>query len=126
MSAENPWTLGTLMRAAYPGILDLSHATGKKMGVFPRMLKSNPLWVYFQMYSPENTRYLPKACWIPAWNSLRQPGASGVAFGAEQARSGFNTALLHPMLDTIRFSLKGVSSTRAYEMRSTVLLALML
>jgi hypothetical protein len=26
------------------------------------------------MYSPEKTMYFPKACWKPAWNSLRQPG----------------------------------------------------
>ena len=30
------------------------------------------------MYSPEKTRYLPKACSSPAWNSLRQPGLNGV------------------------------------------------
>src|SRR5246127_2275904 len=111
--AENPWMFGTLTRPANPGILELCHATGKKMGVLPRMLKSYPLCVYFQMYSPEKTRYFPNACCNPAWNSLRQPGLTGVKPGAAQPRSGFKTGLSHPMLDTIRFSLKGVSSTRA-------------
>src|ERR1700739_1831152 len=76
--AENPCRFGTLMRPAYPGIFERSHSTGNVIGVFPRMLKSYPLCVYFQMYSPEKTRYRPNACWMPAWNSLRQPGARGV------------------------------------------------
>src|ERR1700724_1776409 len=109
MSAENPWKFGTLTRPANPGILDLSHAMGKKIGVLPRMLKSYALWVYFQMYSPEKTRYFPKACCNPAWNSLRQPGLNGVAPGDEQASSGFRTGSAQPMLESTRFSLNGVS-----------------
>jgi hypothetical protein len=66
MSAEKPCRLGTLTRPANPGIFDVSQAMGKKMGVLPSMLKSYALWVYFQMYSPENTTYLPKACCNPA------------------------------------------------------------
>src|SRR5881227_72522 len=89
--ADKPWKFGTLTRPANPGIFEWSHAMGKKMGVFPRMLKSYALWVYFQMYSPEKTRYLPNACCIPTWNSFRQPGLKGVAFGAEQPSSGFST-----------------------------------
>src|SRR6266566_2388171 len=111
ISAENPWRFGTLTRPANPGILDLCHATGNVIGVLPRMLKSYPLWVYFQMYSPENTRYFPKACCSPAWNSLRHPGLNGVAFGAEQPSRGFKTGESHPTLVSTRFSLKGVSST---------------
>src|SRR5581483_2268136 len=113
ISAEKPCRFGTLTRPAKPGILDLSHAIGKKIGVFPRMLKSYALWVYFQMYSPEKTTYLPNACCNPAWNSLRQPGLKGVVPDAEQPSKGFRTALLQPTLATTRFSLKGVSSTRA-------------
>src|ERR1700686_4079894 len=108
ISAVNPWKVGTLTRPANPGILELSHAMGKKMGVLPRMLKSYALWVYFQMYSPEKTKYFPAACCNPAWNSLRHPGASGVVFAAAQPRSGFKTGLSHPMLETMRFSLNGV------------------
>src|ERR1700751_4464833 len=78
MRAENPWKFGTLTSPANPGILEVCHATGKKIGGLPRMLKSYPLCVYFQMYSTENTKYFPKACWMPGWNSLRQPGLTGV------------------------------------------------
>jgi hypothetical protein len=126
MSAENPCKFGMLTRPANPGILDLSQAIGKKIGVFPRTLKSYALWVYFQMYSPENTRYFPSACCNPAWNSLRQPGLKGVVPVEAQPSSGFNTGLSQPKLATIRFSLKGVSSTLAYEARRTVLVRLML
>ena len=45
---------------------------------------------------------------------------------AEHPSSGFRTALLHPTLDTIRFSLNGVSNVRAYDARKIVLLRLML
>src|ERR1041385_6638394 len=75
---QHPGPAWMLTRPANPGILDLSHAIGKKIGVFPRMLKSYALCVYFQMYSPEKTKYLPTACCNPAWNSLRQPGLRGV------------------------------------------------
>src|SRR5437660_2801493 len=126
MSAEKPCRFGMLTRPANPGIFDLSHAMGKKIGVLPRMLKSYALWVYFQMYSPENTRYLPTACCNPAWNSLRQPGLKGVVPEEAHPSSGFNTGLSQPTLATIRFSLKGVSSTLAYEARKTVLVRLML
>jgi hypothetical protein len=44
------------------------------MGVLPKTLKSKASCVYFQMYSPSTTRYLPKACCRPTWNSLRWPG----------------------------------------------------
>src|ERR1700733_4538032 len=126
-SAENPCRLGTLTRPAYPGIFDRSHSTGNVIGVLPRTLKSYPLCVYFQIYSPENTRYFPNACSSPAWNSLRHPGASGVGWPASKhPSSGFSTALLQPSLDRIKFSLNGVSSTRAYETLSTVLVFLML
>src|SRR4051812_47108667 len=90
-SAEKPCRFGTLTRPANPGILDLSHAMGKKIGVFPRTLKSYALWVYFQMYSPENKTYFPKPCCNPAWNSFRHPGPSGVAPAAAHPSSGFNT-----------------------------------
>src|SRR5208337_892227 len=39
-SAENPWKSGTLTRMAYPGILELCHPTGKKIGVAASVLKS--------------------------------------------------------------------------------------
>src|ERR1700739_4831043 len=91
INAEKPWKLGTLTRPAYPGILELCHSMGNVIGVEPRMLKSYPLWVYFQMYSPEKTRYLPKACWKPAWNSFRQPGRNGVTPAPLHPSSGFNT-----------------------------------
>src|SRR5258708_3899910 len=110
IKAEKTRKFGTLTRPANPGILELCHAMGKKIGVFPRMLKSYPSCVYFQMYSPEKTRYRPNACWIPAWNSLRQPGVN--AAGTHGTRSAI-TAELHPVLERTKFSLKGVSNSRA-------------
>src|SRR5215472_7164281 len=83
-SAEKPCRLGTLTRPAKPGIFDLSHAIGKKIGVFPRILKSYALCVYFQTYSPEKTTYRPKDCSSPARNSLRHPGLKGVDPDAAQ------------------------------------------
>src|SRR5215470_8134908 len=115
--AANPWKLGTLIRPAKPGIFDRSHSTGNAIGELPRTLKSKALWVYFQMYSPEKTRYFPMACSRPAWNSLRHPGARGVAFEVAHPSSGFNTGLSQPTLATIRFSLKGVSKILAYDTR---------
>src|SRR6266481_2584172 len=124
--AENPWMFGTLTRPATAGILELCHSMGKVSGVAPNTPKSYALWVYFQMYSPEKTRYRPNACCRPTWNSLRQPGLNGVAAFEEQTRSGFSTGSAHPMLERIKFSLNGVSSIRAYETRSTVLVFLTL
>src|ERR1039458_3118777 len=113
MSAEKPWISGTLTRPAYPGILELCHSMGNVIGVLPSTLKSYPLCVYFEIHSPEKTRYLPNACSIPAWNSLRKPGLRGLTTGAVQRSSGAKTALPHPMLESIRFSLKGDSRLRA-------------
>src|SRR5271168_833192 len=105
---------------------------GYVMGVFPSTLKSNALCVYFQMYSPSTTRYFPKACSRPAWNSLRWPGLSGGTDdethwppATDDWRSKI-TGLLQPVLARIRFSLNGVSIVRAYETRSTVFVGLML
>src|SRR6266566_2101538 len=126
MSAENPWKLGTLTRPANPGILELCHSIGNVSGVLPKTPKSYALWVYFQTYSPEKTRYRPNACCSPTWNSLRQPGLKGVAVFEEHTRSGFSTGSAHPVLESTRFSLNGVSSIRAYEARRTVLVFLML
>jgi hypothetical protein len=86
---------------------------GKVIGVLPSTLKSKALWVYFQMYSPLTTAYLPKACWKPAWNSLRNPGARVFEKFDEQSSSGLSTGFEQPWLDSTRFSLKGVSSVRA-------------
>src|SRR5215831_1262857 len=96
--AENPWKLGTLIRPAKPGIFDRSHSTGKAIGELPRTLKSKALWVYFQMYSPEKTRYLPTACSRPAWNSLRPPGLRGVSPKELQPRRGLSTGFAQPRL----------------------------
>src|SRR5271155_1473632 len=106
---------------AYPGIFDFAHSIGYVIGVLPTTLKSNALWVYFQMYSPSRTKYFPKACCRPAWNSLRKPGAIGVRELDVQLRSpvpgmpswGPRTALLQPMLESTRFSLNGDSRVRA-------------
>jgi len=113
ISAENPWTSGTLTRPAYPGIFELCHSMGNVIGVLPSTLKSKPLCVYFEIHSPEKTRYFPKACSRPAWNSLRKPTLKGFVANEEQRSSGFRTALAHPMLERIRFSLKGDSRVRA-------------
>ena len=86
---------------------------GKVIGVLPSTLKSNALCVYFQIYSPLTTTLLPKACCKPAWNSLRKPGSSVPDTPGEQASSGASTAFEHPVLDSTRFSLNGVSSVRA-------------
>src|ERR1700756_5741064 len=118
--------LGTLTRPANPGILELCHSIGNVSGVAPNTPKSYALCVYFQMYSPEKTRYLPNACCSPAWNSLRQPGLKGVTAFVKQTRRGFSTGSAHPVLESTRFSLKGVSSIRAYDTRRTVLVFLML
>src|SRR5208337_1810252 len=128
-NAVRPCVFGTLARIAYPGIFDLAHSTGKKIGESPSMLKSKPLCVYFQMYSPSTTRYLLRACWRPTWNSLRAPGLSGVVLTqglTVDDMSALITGSVHPLLARIRFSLKGVSMMRAYEARSTVLVFLTL
>src|ERR1700757_3818707 len=118
--------LGTLTRPAIPGILELCHSIGNVSGVAPNTPKSYALCVYFQMYSPEKTRYRPNACCSPTWNSLRHPGLKGVAALDTQNKSGFSTGSAHPVLERIRFSLNGVSSNRAYEARRTVLVLLTL
>ena len=46
-SAVNPWRSGTLMRIAYPGILELCQPIGKKIGVAASTLKSYAVCVYF-------------------------------------------------------------------------------
>src|SRR5271156_3775005 len=107
------WKLGTSARSASPGTFELCQSIGKVMGVLPRTLKSNALCVYFQMYSPLNTTFFPKACCRPAWNSLRNPGCSVPCTPAEQESRGDNTALAQPWLESTRFSLNGVSSVRA-------------
>ena len=116
MNADSPWKFGMLPRMAYPGIFELSHSMGKVIGVLPSTLKSYALCVYFQMYSASTTKYLPKACSKPAWNSLRQPGLSGVVdtHGLMVLdMSALITGSLHPRLESTRFSLNGVSSVRA-------------
>src|ERR1700749_803885 len=107
-NAVKLWELGVSARRAKRGILELCQSMGKVMGVLPRTLKSKALCVYFQMYSPLMTAFLPKACWKPAWNSLRKPGCRLPDTPGVQASSGERTALLHPSLDRTRFSLKGV------------------
>src|SRR5580704_6022135 len=113
ISAEKPCRFGTLTRPAYPGILELCHSIGKVIGVLPSTLKSYPLCVYFEIHSPEKTRYRPKACSSPAWNSLRKPGLNAPLDKPVQASSGARTGLLHPVLESIRFSLNGDSRVRA-------------
>src|ERR1035438_9389549 len=98
---------------------------GKVMGVLPRMLKSKALCVYFQMYSPLTTTFLPKACCRLAWNSLRKPGLSVPDTPGVQRSRGARTVFEHPLLDSTRFSLNGVSRVRAYETLSTVLVGWM-
>src|SRR6267142_2828378 len=72
------------------------------------------------MYSPEKTKYRPTLCSTPAWNSFRHPGLNGVRFGALQPSKGFRTASPHPMLESTRFSLKGVSSARVGDAKNRV------
>src|SRR5580658_3693766 len=108
--ALKPRIFGTSARMAKPGILELCQSMGKVMGVLPRTLKSKALWVYFQMYSPLTTACFPKACCKPAWNSLRKPGSSVPETPAEHKSNGASTAFEHPLFDSTRFSLKGVSS----------------
>ena len=86
------------------------------MGVLPSTLKSKALCVYFQMYSPLTTDAcrMPAARWretrsgSPAEDSQRHAGDA-----AEHTSSGASTALAHPLLESTRFSLNGVSSVRA-------------
>src|SRR5271154_556189 len=111
--AERLWKLGTSTRRAKPGIFELCQSMGKVIGVLPRTLKSKALWVYFQMYSPLKTIFLPKACCKPAWNSLRKPGCSVPCTPGVQESRGDNTSLAQPWLESTRFSLNGVSSVRA-------------
>src|ERR1700758_3134924 len=101
------WKLGTLALSAKPGIFELCQSIGNVIGVLPSTLKSKELCVYFQMYSPPTTAYLPKACWNPAWNSLRNPGCRIPTTPGVQAKRGERTSLAHPWLDRTRFSLNG-------------------
>src|SRR5580698_4023012 len=116
MNAESPWKFGMVPRTAKPGIFELAHSIGKVIGESPSTLKSYALCVYFQMYSPSSTKYFPKACESPAWNSLRQPGLSGVVLTHGVIVDAMMAAItwsLHPRLERTRFSLNGVSSVRA-------------
>src|ERR1039458_131657 len=102
---------------------------GRVMGLVPNTLKSYPLWVYFQMYSPLKTKYLLKACCSPAWNSLRKPGVRGEVVQAKpwaRVMIALTTRSEHAVPERIRFSLKGLSSVRAYEICNTVFVGLML
>src|SRR3984957_3198298 len=119
-NAERLWKFGTSARRAKPGIFELCQSIGNVIGVLPSTLKSKALWVYFQMYSPLKTKCLPKPCCSPAWNSLRKPGCRIVETPGEHASSGLRTALPQPTLESTRFSLNGVSSVRAYDVRNTV------
>src|SRR5215471_8004612 len=81
------------------------------------------------MYSPLNLKYGPHACCRPAWNSLRKPGVSGEPVQAnpcETVMIALTTGLVQPVPESMRFSLNGVSMVRAYEIRSTVFVLLML
>src|SRR5262249_51993145 len=89
--AVNPCRFVRFVRAVKPGILELCHSIGKVIGVLPSTLKSYPLCVYFQMYSPSKTMCLPNACCNPAWNSLRKPGLRGERALEEQSSSGLST-----------------------------------
>ena len=66
-----------LTRTAYPGIFELCHSMGKVIGVLPSTLKSKPLCVYFQIHSPEMTRYFPK----PA------PGHRGIRCESQRSKA---------------------------------------
>jgi len=58
------------------GIFELCQSIGKVMGVLPRMLKSKALCVYFQMYSPLTTTFLPKLA--AGWRGIRcEPWVQG-------------------------------------------------
>src|SRR5580658_11321818 len=94
--ALKPRIFGTSARMAKPGILELCQSMGKVMGVLPRTEKSKALWVYFQMYSPEKTKWLVMVCWRPAWNSLRKPGWRVVLTPGEQIRSSASTLFPQP------------------------------
>src|SRR5215471_2726115 len=48
------------------------------------------------MYSPEKTRYFPKACCRPTWNSFRHPGSKGVVEFEAQTSNGLSTGLAQP------------------------------
>src|ERR1035438_3080413 len=103
-----------LARTAYPGIFELAHSMGNVSGVLPNTLKSYARWVYFQRYSASTTRYRPKACCRPAWNSLRHPGPRGDGLQLPMVDiTALTTASLQPRLEIIRFSLNGVSRVRA-------------
>src|SRR5277367_1901908 len=106
-NADKLWKFGTSARNAKPGIFELCQSIGKVIGVLPSTLKSKALCVYFQMYSPLKTAYRPKACWKPAWNSLRKPGCRIPSTPGVQSRSGARTSFVHPVLESTRFSLNG-------------------
>src|ERR1700743_2731344 len=90
------WKLGTSARSAKPGIFELCQSIGKEIGVLPSTLKSNALCVYFQIYSPLNTTFFPKACCRPAWNSLRKPGCRVPSTPGVHESRGDNTAFAQP------------------------------
>jgi hypothetical protein len=62
----------------------------------------------------------------PNMELIAPAGASGVVLAAAQPRRGFKAGLSQPTLESTRFSLNGVSNTRAYETRRMVPLGLML
>src|ERR1700685_2758613 len=95
--AVKPRKLGTLARTAYPGILELCHSIGVKIGVLPKTAKSNALCVYLQRNSPSTTKYFPNACCRPAWNSFRYPGE--IAAGTHGTSAAI-TGELQPKLET--------------------------
>ena len=99
--------------ARISGNLRVVPLNGKVIGVLPSTLKSYPLCVYFEIHSPEKTRYCPNACSKPSVEFIRKPGLNGFVASEEQRSSGLRTALLHPMLESTRFSLKGDSNVRA-------------
>src|ERR1700730_2542063 len=102
-----------LARTETPLSFELCQAIGKVMGVLPNILKSYPLWVYFQKRSASTTRNLPKACCTPALNWLRNPGRMGAK---AWLFAPLNTALIvgfwDPRLERIKFSLYGVAWMR--------------
>jgi hypothetical protein len=103
----------------------LVHSRGQRtryLGVVPRDWKENRrvaknvevvsvVGVLPDVLAREN--YVLSKGLLDAGVKLRQPGLTRVTPDAENPRSGFKTASLHPVLETIRFSLNGVSSNRA-------------
>ena len=115
-NADRPWKFGMLPRMAYPGIFELSHSIGKgdrrvaqhAEVVSPVRVLPDVLAVHHEVLvrRPARGRRGTRC-------ASREPAARWLRTGVLVAMMALITGSLHPMLDSTRFSLNGVSRVRA-------------